>query len=280
MPDTTEAAFLDSLFERARDAMRAASARRSFPPRFVVEGTRAMARHLGMTEVCMREALGEAVLYQCFLPSVLAANPSHFTEAHCRLPDSFALVRKRLAELEPHPQLAFLTFHMSGVPLVLMLLNACCLSLRNGPRHVLIAPLNMAWLAEESGRWLLQAADVIATDSAGLRRLVAGLRDGSIQRIATLVDGPQPPGAPGVRALNGLSAGLGFRTGVLRRMLSMGIPVLPVTHFWHLDRLTLEFGPVLRSPGEGIDAVAGIIEDMLRRHPEQWLNWPAARLRT
>ena len=80
--------------------------------------------------------------------------------------------------------------------------------------------------------------------------------------------------------MSGISPGLGFRTGVLSHILSMGIPVLPVLHYWQSERLAIEFGPVLTSREEGIAAVANIIEGILRRHPEQWLNWPAARLRT
>lgn len=260
--------------------MRAASARGPFPPRFVTEGGRAMARHLGFTNAHLAEMLPTAALYQFFLPSVLAADPSNFTQSASRLPESFALIRDRLTKLESYPQLVILPFHMSGLPLIPALMNAACMQLRSGPRHVLIAPGNISWLAVESGRWLKEGCEVIASNTGGLRRLVAGLGDGSIERLGVLVDGPHPPGKPGTRALSGISPGLGFRTGVLRHILSMGIPVLPVLHYWQSERLAIEFGPLLIAPEEGIDAVAGIIEGMLLRHPEQWLNWTAARLRT
>jgi hypothetical protein len=51
----------------------------------------------------------------------------------------------------------------------------------------------------------------------------------------------------------------------------------------------LAWHPLLDPTGEGkgidtaergISTVASLIEDLLRRHPEQWLNWGAASLRT
>jgi hypothetical protein len=280
MPSSTEAAFLKGLFEKAREAMDAAKAGGRFPPRFVMEGGRSMARHMRMTEPRLAELLPAASLYQYFLPSVIAADPSNFTQIESRLPQSFALIRDRFSELESYPQLVIMTFHMSGLPLVPVLGNVAYMQLRSGPRHAMVAPGNMGWLALERGRWLTEVCEVIVANSGGLRRLVAGLRDGSIERLGILVDGPHPPGSPGTRALSGISPALGFRTGVLSHVLSMGIPVLPVLHYWHSERLAIEFGPLLTSPEEGIEAVAGIIEGILRRHPEQWLNWTAARLRT
>jgi hypothetical protein len=279
MPDATEAAFLAAVFEKARQAMQAASARSPFPPRFILEGARAMGKHLGMNDERINELLPEAVFYQVFLPSALAADPSNFTAIDRRLPESFALMYNRLAELKSHPQILIASFHMPGAPVVPMLANAAVVSLGDHG-HILIAPRNTSWLGLENGKWVRESAEVIVANPAGLRRLVAGLRDGSIRRLEALVDGPHPPGAPGVRVLRGLSPTLGFRTGVLRTVLSMGIPVLPVAHFWLPDRLALEFGPLLQEPAEGIDTVAGMIEQLLRRHPEQWLNWPAASLRT
>ena len=260
--------------------MDAAGARGRCPPRFVVEGGRSMAKHLGLTDARLAEMLPAAALYQHFLPSVLAADPSNFKELQYRLPQSFAQIRDKLSDLQSHPQLVIMMFHMSGLPLVPALANVACVQLRSGPRHVMIAPKNRSWLTMESGRWVTEVCEVILANSAGLRRLLAGLRDGSIERLGALVDGPHPPGSPGTRALSGISPALGFRTGVLRRILSMGIPVLPVLHYWQSERLVIEFGSLLTSPQEGIDAVAGIIEGILRRHPEQWLNWTAARLRT
>jgi hypothetical protein len=280
MPSSTEAAFLKGLFERAREAMDGASASGRFPPRFVMEGGRSMARHMGITEPRLAELLPAASLYQYFLPSVLAADTSNFTQIESRLPESFALIRDKFSELESHPQLVILTFHMSGLPLLLALTNGAYRQLRSGPCHVMVAPRNMGWLAVENGRWVREACKVIVANSAGLRRLVTGLRDGSIERLGALVDGPDAPGNPGTRALSGISPTLGFRTGLLSHILSMGIPVLPVLHYWRCERLAIEFGPLLTSPADGIDAVAGIIECILRRHPEQWLNWTAARLRT
>jgi lauroyl/myristoyl acyltransferase len=62
----------------------------------------------------------------------------------------------------------------------------------------------------------------------------------------------------------------------------MQIPVLPVTHAWESDRLVIEWQPLIdgADPSAGVDAIAALIERLLRRHPEQWLNWAAARIRT
>ena len=75
----------------------------------------------------------------------------------------------------------------------------------------------------------------------------------------------------------------------MARILNMGIPMRPITHYWESDSLILEWHPFLNHPPrpdgnrareEAISVVASLIEGLLRRHPEQWLNWSAAGLRT
>jgi hypothetical protein len=280
MPRAREAKFSDALFAQARDAMRLASARTPYPPRFVVEGARCMARHLAISESRMEQLLPEAALYQCFLPSAISSDPAHFEHAASCLPVSFDRLRSELADSERYPQLIVIAFHMSGMQLVAALLNTAWKEMGRNSRHVLLAPRNMSWLRQQSGVWVTETAEAIAADRPGLRRLLSGLRDGSIQRLFALVDGPFAPGSAGTRALTGISPDLCFRSGLLNSVLSMGIPVLPLTHYWESDRLVLDCHPILTSPREGIDAVAGCIEELLRKHPEQWLNWTAASLRT
>lgn len=279
-PEAVEAAFLHTLFDQAEQAREAFRARGAYPPRSVAGGVRGMAAHLGLSEREAARRLDDSALYQCFLPSALAADPRNFTETAARLPASAAIVREKMAGLKAHPQFMVLVFHMSGMPCVGMLASEVCSTLYGGPRHCLIAPRNAAWLNHEKSRWLSGRVEMVVADRPGLRRLVAGLRDGTVLRLAAMIDGPQPPGRPGVHALAGVSPALGFRTGILRCVLELGIPVLPLAHWWDSGRLALEWGPLLRDPGDGVDTVAGIIEDLLRRRPEQWLNWTAASLRT
>ena len=127
MPAATESDFLQGLFDRAREAMDAAGARGRCPPRFVVEGGRSMAKHLGLTDARLAEMLPAAALYQHFLPSVLAADPSNFKELQYRLPQSFAQIRDKLSDLQCHPQLVIMMFHMSGLPLIPALANVACI---------------------------------------------------------------------------------------------------------------------------------------------------------
>lgn len=280
LAQATETAFLGGVFAEARTAMEEASSRQPFPPRFTKEGARCMAGHLGMPESRMKELLRDAALYQVFLPAAIVANPAQCQAAARNAPVSFEKVRSALAAVEQHPQVVVLAFHMSGLPLVSSLVDAAWTDLDAGPKHLLLAARNMSWLTQDSGSWVAERGTILGADRAGLRQLLTGLRAGTIRRLLAMVDGPQAPGGPGTRALSGISAGLGFRTGLVSTVLGLGIPILPLLHFWDGERLVVECGPVLTSVDNGIDAMAGHIESLLRRHPEQWLNWPAASLRT
>ena len=147
-----------------------------------------------------------------------------------------------------------------------------------------MASRNLGWFRLEGNRWVGETAEILATDPAGLRQLVAGLRRGTIRRLLILVDGPQAPGAAGTHALSGLSPALGIRTTLLEKIHALGIALVPITHEWEEEGLVVTpQAPLDRAAvGEAgyVPAVARHIEDLLRRHPEQWLNWNAARIRT
>ncbi len=304
--EQTETEMVEALLARARSLQEAAGARRPTQPRLVTESARCMARHLGMTEERMRELVPEFALWQLFLPAALAADMRNFSEADARMPSSFRQIHQGLAALECHRQVVVAAFHMAGMPLVWRLGSAAWEQLHDGPRHMLLASRNLAWTEREEGRWMRETGDIVGTEPAELRRLMTGLRNGSIRRLAVLVDGPHAPGRPGTRALANLSPALGFKTGLLRAILALGIPVIPLAHWWEANRLILKWHPRLspatrydrvaassnsagppeapchpaKGSADGISEVAGIIEDLLRSHPEQWLNWPAASLRT
>jgi hypothetical protein len=239
-----------------------------------------MARHVGMTDQRMQDLLPQLAHYQIFLPSAFSADTRNFTEATSRFPVAYHRVRSALDALESHRQLVVCAFHMSAVPLIATLVGAAWAEVHDGPLHAMFATRNLSWLRTESWRWTADTGTFLGGDRADLRRLITGLRDGSIERLLILVDGPHSPTGPGTRALNNLSPALGFKTGLLRSILSTKIPVLPLTHFWEADRLTIDAHPLLAAGGDGISEIAEMIEDLLRSHPDQWLNWPAASLRT
>jgi hypothetical protein len=60
----------------------------------------------------------------------------------------------------------------------------------------------------------------------------------------------------------------------------MNILILPLTHFWDGNRLTVNSHPLITAERDGVSEIAGMIEHLLRSHPDQWLNWTAASLRT
>jgi hypothetical protein len=191
--------------------------------------------------------------------------------------------------LESRSQVVIAAFHTAALPLVGALAAAALADVRSGPRHLLISKGNMGWLRLAGGRWVLEAAEIIPTDPAGLRRLMSGLKSGAITRLMILVDGPHAPGGRGTRALASLSPALGFRTGLLTTILSMGIPIQPLTHVWESNALSLTWHPLLdpagadecdRAAEHGVSTVAASIEGLLRSQPEQWLNWTAASIRT
>jgi len=282
--EAREAAALAALMEAARRRQREAGDASPLPPRFLLESARSMAAHMGMSEARMQEALGEMALWQLFLPAALGAQTWDFAAVRERTPWSYRRLRAALEPLRARPQVATAVFHMAGFPLVCALVGAAWRELHDGPLHLLVARRNLGWFRLGANRWVGEASEILDTSPAGLRRLMAGLRSGSIRRLLILADGPQAPGPAGVRALGGVSPSLGIRTGLLARLHGLGVPLAPITHEWEAGRLVVTPRPVLDPAtvdrSGAIDAVAGRLEDLLRRRPEQWLNWSAARIRT
>lgn len=280
---------LATLFAAAHAVGEAAIARSRHPPRFVLERARIMARHLGIPDRRLQE-LGKAMgLWQAYLPSALGSDATIFSEAAFRLPWSYETIRSGMASMSSLPQVVVVAFHMAAMPLTAALLASACTSTHSRSGHVFISPRNLGWLGLESSRWILDAGEIIIADLPGLRRLMSGLRDGTITRLLVLLDGPHPSGGRDTRALTTIAPTLAFRTGLMSTILDMGIPMRPITHCWELDSLIVEWHPYLNHPPqtdsnrtreEAISVVASLIEDLLRRHPEQWLNWAAAGLRT
>jgi hypothetical protein len=187
-----------------------------------------------------------------------------------------------------HRQVVFVTFHMAAMPLVAAFLASACTEMHSRPGHVFIGAPNIGWLGAQSSQWIFDASETIFGDPPGLRRLLSGLKLGTITRLLILLDGPHLAGRPGTRALANVAPSLAFKTGLLFRILDMGIPIRPLTHHWESEALSLKWHPYLNFPrrSDGIraqehatSAVTSLIEDLLRRHPEQWLNWSAAGLR-
>ena len=250
------------------------------PPRVIAENARMMAAYMGMTPEAAAESAMAMAFWQMFLPSVMAKDPANFTEVRTRLPRSFESVHSGVSRVAAHRQLVFAAFHMTAFPLLAAMLIPSVGEVHGERGYVLVAQQNMVWLRTDAGRWVTELADVISTDTRGLRQLHAGLRDGSIRRLLILVDGPHRPG-PGTHALTGISPALGFKTGLLRKLLGMQIPVLPLTHTWSEQGLHVEWQPFLPDePAAAIATTAGLIESLVRRHPAQWLNWGAARIAT
>ena len=215
--------------------------------------------------------------WQVFLPAVMGRDPGNFTDVRARLPRSFGIVRDGVARVRSHRQLVYAAFHMTAFPLLAAMLVPAVFEEHGERGYVLVAQRNMVWLQTDSGRWVQEVADVISTDAQGLRQLHYGLRDGSIRRLLILVDGPHRPG-PGTHPLTSIAPAPGFKTALLRKLFGMHIPVLPVTHSWDEGGLQIEWHPLLADDaGAGVSETAGLIESLLRRHPEQWLNWAAAR---
>src|SRR5262245_33136358 len=214
------------------------------PPQLIAENVRTMSAYMAMTPSAAEAAAPAMAFWQMFLPSVVIRDPANFTHVSRRLPQSFDLVRRGVADAAERPQLVFASFHMTLFPLVASILVPSVAEVHGERGHVLVAQRNMTWLRTEAGRWVAEIADVISTDARGLRRLHAGLRDGSIRRLLILVDGPHRPG-PGTHPLTSISSTLGFKTGLLRKIIEMRIPILPLTHVWGENRLELEWQPLL-----------------------------------
>jgi hypothetical protein len=288
MPDRDAAAHEAEAFRAliggARDRLRAAQEKSPAPPRFLLESARSMAAHMGLSEASMQDRLGPMALWQLYFPSVLGTTVWDFAAVREHMPLSYERVRAALAETASRPQVVTTLFHMAAFPLMCVLVGAVWRDMYEGPLHLLVAKRNIGWFRAENNRWVHDEIEVVHTDSAGLRQLMAGLKDGSIQRLLILADGPQAPGRPGTRALAGVSEDLGIRTTLLSRIHALGIPLQPITHEWDQDRLVVTpralLDPETVDETGMIDAVVGHVEDLLRRHPEQWLNWSAATIRT
>lgn len=274
-PDAVEARTIESWLTAAR--LRQSQHHGPMPPRALGDSIRTMATYMGMTpEVADAAGLGMA-FWQMFLPSVMNSDADNYKRVHERLPRSFGIVRDGVAAASAPPQLVYAAFHTTGFPLLAAMLVPAVGDVHRSRGHVLIAHRNMAWLKTDSGRWVAELADVISTDPRGLRQLQAGLRDGSIRRLLILVDGPHRPG-PDTHPLTSIAPTLGFKTALLRKLVEMRIPVLPVTHGWSEKGFEVEWQPILpEDPTAAFETTAGLIERQLRRHPEQWANWYAAR---
>ena len=273
-----------ALIAAARQRQREAQAQSPLAPRFLLENARAMATHLGLPEQRMQDCLAAMGLWQLYLQSAVGARRWDFAAVRDAMPWSYERLRAALLPLQSRAQVVHTAFHMAAFPLVCALIGTVWRDLYGGPLHLLVASRNMGWFRLEGSRWVGEMVELVSTEPAGLRRLMAGLRQGTIRRLLILVDGPQAPGAPGTRALAGISPALGIRTALLAKLHALGIPLVPVTHEWEEAGLVVTPQPplepsVLAEAGY-VSAVATHIEGLLRRHPEQWLNWNAARIRT
>lgn len=266
------------LFAEARRTMTEASQRKPYPPRILLASLRTMGRHLEYSEAETAALVEPAILHQFFLPPVLGANQRILAEVPRHLPDSFERMHSHVSAQQYTRPVVVLLFHFSGLPIVGSLLNHAWLASGFVNRRLLIAPRNASWLNHEHARWLREAGETIVADRAGLRKLMTGLRNGGISHLILLADGPHDPATSGATPVAGIPS-LGFRTGLLHWLLSSGITVIPLIHYWEGERLHFEWRDPL-SQENGIESVAKLIGELLRRHPEQWLNWPAASLRT
>jgi hypothetical protein len=258
-------------FEAARERQARHAAPAASP--LVTQSADVMARHIAVDPARVDDVLSSMAFWQLFLPSALASDRASFSDVRARLPRSFDVVRRQVAGIARLPQAVFAAFHMAAFPLVAAMLAAAVMDEHGEPGHVLVGRRNLAWLELDASRWVTRMGRVIGTDARGLRQLQAGLRDGSIRRLLILVDGPHPPG-PGTEPLATIPT-LGFKTGLLERLLARHVPVLPLTHAWEGSRLELAWRPPIddADPAAGAAAIARLIEELLHRHPEQWLNW-------
>lgn len=282
--DAREAATLAALLHGARLRRQAAYERSPATPRFLLESAQSMAAHMAMSEQRMQECLEPMALWHLYLPSALGTRTWDFDAVREHFPLSYARIWAALAQQESRPQLVTTVFHMAAFPLVCILVGAAWANVHDGPLHLLVARSNLSWLRTEGNRWIGETVKVLGTSPAGLREMLAGLRAGSIRRMLILADGPQAPGAAGTRVLDGISPRLGIKTTLLNKIHDLGIPLAPIAHDWEADRLMITPCPLLDpdviGSTETLDAMVGHIEALLRRRPEQWLNWGAARIRT
>lgn len=283
-PEAREAVTFGTLIEAARQRQQAAWAKSPLTPRFLLESAQSMVAHTAMSEQSMQECLAPMALWQLYLQSAIGAEVWDFAAAREHMPWSYERVRLALLEMEARPQVVSTIFHMAAFPLLCTLIGAAWRDMHKGPLHVLVASTNMGWFRVGKNRWIVDTVDVLHTAPAGLRQLMAGLKTGAIRRLLILVDIPQAAGTVGTRALDGISPSLGIKTTLLAKIHALGIPLVPITHEWNADRFVVTprppLDPAIVTQTETIDTVAGYVEDLLRRHPEQWLNWTAAKIRT
>lgn len=281
-PQAREAAIFADLIGAARARQRAAQQKSPLISGLVREGAQSMAQHMAMSEERMGDCLSPMALWQLYLPSALSI--WDFDGVRENMPWSYGRVRQALAKVEARPQVVSTVFHMAIFPLICALVGAAWREMHQGPLHLLVAGRNMGWLKVGKNGWVEDAVEVVSTSPSGLRQLLGGLKNGSIRRLLILADGPQTPGRQGTRALEGVSPTLGITTALFSKIHALDIPVVPITHEWEADRLIVTPRPVLEpealSESQSIDAVVGHVEGLLHRHPEQWLNWSAARIRT
>ena len=251
------------------------------PPRFLGPAASTLARHTGLTEESRDGLLAEMALWQLHLPAALGAEDRLFHHPERYFPHSYRIAHELLAEVREMPLFVMAAFHMACFPFLAAVLAQATTETIGRQGQDLIAQRNAAWLDLPGGRWVRDVANVLLTSQGDLRRLLVGLRTGEVRRLLILSDGPQSPGSRSVRPLDGVSPTLGFGDGLLRRLLEAGAPVRPISHVWSDDGLELRWHPFLPTePDAGVDAYAALLEDLLRRHPEQWLNWAAASVRT
>ena len=282
--EAREAANFRARMATARERQYTADARAPGTARFLLASARSMAAHMAMSEQRMQDCLAPMALWQLYLPSALNADIWDFAAVREQMPWSYERVRTALAPLKTRPQLVSTLFHMAAFPLVAVLVGAVWRDMHDGPLHLLVARQNMSWFRVGNNRWVSDAVTLIGTDPTGLRQLVAGLNNGSIRRLLILADGPHVAGGPATRTLHGISPTLAIKTMLLARLHTLGIPLVAITHEWDEDRLVVTtrvpLDPAVLGQADTIDAIVGHLEDLLRRHPEQWLNWSAASIRT
>src|SRR5687768_10732658 len=111
-PEQIESATTASLFAAARELRDTELAKRPFPPRFLLQSARTMARHVGMSEQRMQHLLPQLAQYQIFLSAALSADMRNYTEARFRFPAAYERICGALRAHESHPQLVVCAFHM------------------------------------------------------------------------------------------------------------------------------------------------------------------------
>ena len=172
------------------------------PPRIVRAAADAMARHLEIAPGDLRARLPDLTFWQLVMPIALPDDFACVSEVADFVPWTYAAVRAALAELEGHDRVVVVAFHTAGLPLLLAMLAAAWAELApHRPRHMLISARNLGLLRTSRFRWTEGAGEFFSTSGKRLAHLLSSLRDGSIRRLAIMVDGPHgPPSAGGATA--------------------------------------------------------------------------------